>query len=665
MSSFLSNRSIRTKLALMLLPPIIGLLYFSGAAVLEKSSVVNNLHTLQSLTHLAIRTSAVIHELQKERGLSAGFIGSGGEKFAGELNNQRAVTDQKAAELRSFLSTLDTARFDEKFGSTLDAARFQVEKLGEIRGSVTGLKVSGKGSFDTYTAIIASLLDVTLNITNAGKQADMVRLTTSYYMLLNGKERAGRERATLNAVFAANRFEPESLQRFVSSVAQEDTYFDLFAANAPARVAAFYLDRMAGGYSMEVDAMRKVALDRVAEGNFGVEPKRWFDAITLKINAMKEVEDKFSAELDDTVTQKSRQAARQLWFASGLTLASLMAALLLSWLVATSILRPVRSLHATMLRLRESDDLTLRAETGGHDEIGQMATVFNGMIAGFQEIVSSINQNAQQVACAATQLAAAAKQVNEGSHAQSEAAAASAAAIEQVSVSADMVTASANEVSDISRDSLSRAQDGNQSLSQLFGAIDVTENAVSCIADSVEEFIKDANNISRLTQEVRDIAEQTNLLALNAAIEAARAGEQGRGFAVVADEVRKLAEKSALSANEIDVVTRAVNQQSEALQTAVKDGVDSLHTSQNAAEDVAMVMAEATKSVGNTSAGINNIADSVKEQNAAMNDLARNVEHIAQMTEENSFAVDTVSDAAANLQNLAVGLQEKVGKFRY
>jgi methyl-accepting chemotaxis protein len=659
MNSFLSNRSIRTKLALMLLLPILGLLYFSGAAVLEKSGVVDNLHSLQSLTHLAIRTSAVIHELQKERGLSAGFIGSGGEKFAGELNVQRAVTDRKATELQSFIVTFDTARFDEKFGGTLNVARLQVEKLGEMRSSITGLKVSGKGSFDAYTAIIASLLDVTFSVTNAGKQADMVRLTTSYYMLLNGKERAGRERATLNAVFAANRFEPESLQRFVGSVAQEDTYFGLFAANAPTGVAAFYLDRMAGAYSAEV------GLDRVAEGNFGVEPKRWFDAITLKINAMKEVEDKFSAELDDTVSQNAGLATRQLWFAAGLTLVSLTAALLLSWLVATSILRPVRSLHTTMLRLRESDDLTLRAETGGHDEIGQMATVFNGMIAGFQEIVSSINQNAQQVAGAATQLAAAAKQVNEGSHAQSEATAASAAAIEQVSVSADMVTASANEVSDISRDSLSRAQDGNQSLSQLFGAIDVTENAVSCIADSVEEFIKDANNISRLTQEVRDIAEQTNLLALNAAIEAARAGDQGRGFAVVADEVRKLAEKSALSANEIDVVTRAVNQQSEALQSAVKDGVDSLHTSQNAAEDVAMVMAEATKSVGNTSAGINNIADSVKEQNAAMNDLARNVEHIAQMTEENSFAVDTVSDAAANLQHLAVGLQEKVGKFRY
>lgn len=665
MNSFLSGRSIRTKLALMMLFPVLGMLYFSAMAVVEKYSVVDSLHSLQELTHLAIRSSALIHELQKERGLSSGFIGAGGEKFAPELESQRMNGDRKLSELRTFLDGFDATRFDDKFRSTLDTVRSRADGLGAIRGSVTGLKMNAKASFDTYTAVIEGLLDVTFNVTNAGKQVDMARLTTSYYMLLSGKERAGRERATLNGVFAADRFEPESLQRFVSAVAQEDTYFSLFAAYAPDSVMAYYQDRMASDSSAEVGALRKVAFDRVGEGHFSVEPKRWFAAITGKINAMKEVEDKFSTELDDAINQRARQAARQLWWMAGLTLFALATALLLSWRVAANILRPVRCLHATMLSVSETEDLTLRAESGGHDEIGQMSSVFNGMIAGFQEIVASINQNARQVADSATQLAAAASQVNQGTHAQSEAAASSAAAIEQVTVSADMISASAGEVSGFSQESLARAHDGNRSLSELFGAIDVAEKAVGCIAESSQEFIKDANSISRLTQEVRDIAEQTNLLALNAAIEAARAGDQGRGFAVVADEVRKLAEKSARAANEIDVVTHAVNQQSESLQSAVKEGVGSLHVSQDAVENVANVMAEATKSVENSSAGINNIADSVKEQNAAMTELARNVEHIAQMAEENGFAVDSVSDAATNLQNLAVELQERVGRFRY
>ncbi len=665
MKSYLSNRSIKAKLALMLLLPVAGLLYFASAAVWEKSQYVDNLHSLKALTHLAIKTGGVIHELQKERGLSAGFIGAQGQKFAAELTAQRANTDGKIGELQAFLRDFDAARFDEAFGSALRKMLSSLDAIKETRGAVTALKIGAKGSSDAYTGTIAGLLDTTFNITKAGQQADLVRLTTSYAMFLNGKERAGRERATMNAVFAANRFEAESLQRFIAAVAEQDTYFSLFAANAPGAVEAFYRDKMAGDYSQEVGSYRKVAFDRVAEGNFGVEPGRWFGAMTGKINSMKEVEDRFTEELDGTVSRSASLATRQLWLWVGLTLAALAVTILLSYFIAMNILRPVRSLHATMLKVRETDDLTLRAETGGGDEIGQMATVFNGMIGGFQEIVSSINQNALQVAGAATQLAAAAKQVNAGSQAQSEAVSSSAAAIEQVTVSADMVTEGTNEVSGFSRDCLSRSQEGNLSLSELFGAIDVTEGAVGSIAESVEVFVKDANNIARLTQQVRDIAEQTNLLALNAAIEAARAGEQGRGFAVVADEVRKLAEKSALSANEIDVVTRSVSQQSEALQSTVKQGVDSLRVSQSAAEHVATVMSHASKSVSDTSAGLGDIANSVKEQTAAMTDLARNVEQIAQMAEENSLAMDSVSDAALNLQNLAVALQQKVGKFHY
>jgi methyl-accepting chemotaxis protein len=134
---------------------------------------------------------------------------------------------------------------------------------------------------------------------------------------------------------------------------------------------------------------------------------------------------------------------------------------------------------------------------------------------------------------------------------------------------------------------------------------------------------------------------------------------------VVADEVRKLAEKSALSANEIDSVTRSIGSQSAKVEDTIKEGLDSLRTSQEAMENVAMVMAEATESVSHTTSGITSIASSVREQNSAITDIAGNVEKISHMVEQNTMTVDSVSKAAVDLERFSGNLQEMAARFKY
>ena len=286
------------------------------------------------------------------------------------------------------------------------------------------------------------------------------------------------------------------------------------------------------------------------------------------------------------------------------------------------------------------------------------------MQAALRDMIANVKNRADQVGDSALGLASASRQIAEGSQAQSEAAAATAAAVEEITVSINSVAANTDDVRKLSETSLQQTRQGNQNVDEMIGEIRHVQESVNLIADSVKEFVDSTRAIAGMTQQVKDIAEQTNLLALNAAIEAARAGEQGRGFAVVADEVRKLAEKSAQSANEIDQVTNSLNQKSGHVEGTVQAGLRSLQSTQEHIERVSTVLNEASAAVTQSSHGVSDIASSVAEQSLASSEIARNVEKIAQMSEENHAAVESNSQEIQRLEQLAGELRSAVSRFK-
>ena len=264
----------------------------------------------------------------------------------------------------------------------------------------------------------------------------------------------------------------------------------------------------------------------------------------------------------------------------------------------------------------------------------------------------------------AKQLAASSQQVLKASESQSEAAEAASAAVEEMAVSISSVAENTDMVRQLSRNGMGNIQKGNVSLSELIGEITMVESSVQGIADSVSEFIHSTEAITHMTQQVKEIADQTNLLALNAAIEAARAGEQGRGFAVVADEVRKLAEKSSQSAHEIDRVTMMLGSQSAAVAAAIQLSQKSLQTSQDYLENVAEVLGDTNYSVTQSTEGMDNIAVSVNEQKTASHEIFMNVEKIAQMTEANRMSIQKNTDATQHMEQQLGTLRELVSHFK-
>jgi methyl-accepting chemotaxis protein len=321
-------------------------------------------------------------------------------------------------------------------------------------------------------------------------------------------------------------------------------------------------------------------------------------------------------------------------------------------------------LYASQITRRiAAGDLTTEVECAA----GDTSSVLAGMKEMQQTLRTMINEivrGAEQLSSASEQLLHASEDVAARSRQQSESASAMAAAVEEMTVSIDQVAENAREAHTISVHAGDLSSKGAHVIQNAAAEMHNISEAVQSSSAIIEDLGRQSDQITSIVNTIKEIADQTNLLALNAAIEAARAGEQGRGFAVVADEVRKLAERTTLSTAEIAGMVGKI-------QNGTRNAVSSMETGVVQAGKGVDLASQAGTSITEIRDGsvrvmevVNSISDSIREQGTVSSEIAKNIERIAQMSEESANAIQNTTNAARHLQQLSSGLHNSVSRFK-
>jgi methyl-accepting chemotaxis protein len=337
-------------------------------------------------------------------------------------------------------------------------------------------------------------------------------------------------------------------------------------------------------------------------------------------------------------------------------------------LVAALTARSITSAIAAMLHMAQQiadNNLALEdLEIKSRDEIGKAGTALNQMKNNLREVIRSIAGTAEHVASASEEISSAAAQQAKSAEIHKDQTTQVATSLQQMAATVLQVSENSTAAADASRRAAEVARDGGTIVEETLSKMRAIADSVSSTAKKVEELGKSSDQIGRIVSVINDIADQTNLLALNAAIEAARAGEQGRGFAVVADEVRKLAERTTLATKEIAEMIRTVQQETKITVSAMEQGTrevqDGVNTTARAGDSLKQII-QMSEEVGEM---ITHIAAAATEQSSATEEINTNMDQIAKLVKESAIGAQQSAQACQDLSGLALDLQKLVSNFK-
>ncbi|MDR0736175.1 MAG: methyl-accepting chemotaxis protein [Zoogloeaceae bacterium] len=393
----------------------------------------------------------------------------------------------------------------------------------------------------------------------------------------------------------------------------------------------------------------------------GIENRDKTRVMTGNLEELVEVNDRLRKEI---IAEAEDHAKRFMAAQAIISLLAIAGVVFFGITTLKAVVKPVEQVRDVVQRVERENDLRLTVDYRSGDEIGEMVTAFNAMMKRLQASFQDIANRVREVNESVNNFSTAAQQVAASSASQSSSTSAMAASVEEMTVSINTVSNSAGDAQSIAQHAGETASEGGQIIERTAAEMGSIAESVTQASKVIQALGEESEQISSVVQVIKEVADQTNLLALNAAIEAARAGEQGRGFAVVADEVRKLAERTAQSTGDIGTMIGKI-------QVAAKEAVNEMDRvvkqvdegrvlARQADERIHAIHNEASK----VSDAVTEISNALKEQSQASQDIAKHVESIAQMTDENNAAAEEAASGAQRLDQLAQEVAATLEQFK-
>ncbi|WP_152207842.1 methyl-accepting chemotaxis protein [Marinobacter changyiensis] len=666
--NLINNFSMRGKLLALVLPALAVVIYFAFDSFSKNYRDLTHMRELQLMVALADVGDPLVEALQKERDRSAVFFASryAPEDAARELTGQHADTDARIEKYRQRIAGLiDNVYLDAEIRLNVEAFSDEIEGLTALREAVLSRSMNVAESTEQYTGTILGLINRIPLIIRRSTDAELTRQVNAYFALAEAAEKARLERAAAASLIRRGSFDVPAAEGIARLYGQQVAFFDSALAMQPqdSPLRQNIEDFLISDLNKALQAQRET-LFKSPSGLYDLEADTWFEAATSRIEALNGVRTAMLARVSGLANDAVGVARTDLMTHAGIGLVSVLTALVLMFLIIRSINHQVGNLLGGVRRAMEHKDLTESIPVTSRDEIGTISSAINELYRRFGEALKHIDSASVQLATATEQTSATASQNGAQIQAQQGQIEQVAAATLEMSTTSEDISRNTQQVADAANTAIERSRAGEMVLHASIKSIRNLAQSVQEVNTVIAELEQRSGSISEVIEVIRQVADQTNLLALNAAIEAARAGEHGRGFAVVADEVRTLAQQTHKSTTDIESIINSFREMTSSASRSITASYTLADDTSQRASDLESTFAEIFTEVNGISDMAAQIATAAEQQVAVTRELTQSMESVSEsatLTLAGSHEIRTVTDEQARL---ARQLQDLAHEFK-